>query len=267
MNIAIYGKGGIGKSTITTNVSLLLAKQGKKVLQIGCDPKHDSTLSLIGSQKIETVISSIDSDIDEDKIILKGRCGIDCVEIGGPLPGLGCAGRGMIAGLSYVENMKKFKEKQYDHIVYDILGDIVCGGFFEPLKKRKVQKMYIVTSGEFNSIFAASNLCNGYVNCSLAEKGVSLAGVIGNCRGVPNEENIIRSFCEKINLPLISVIPRDNRIEKCTIECSSVVETYENIELFDCFKKIAENICKDNEYHSINMLDLDDLRALYKGLL
>lgn len=268
MNIAIYGKGGIGKSTIATCVSVMLARQGKDILQIGCDPKHDSTLSLLEGKEITTVIDSLnDDEISEDKIIVKGLHEIDCVEIGGPEPGVGCAGRGIITGLNKLEKMKKYNEKCYAHIVYDVLGDVVCGGFFEPLKKKKVEKMYIVTSGEFNSLFAANNLCKGYINCGLENKGISLSGIIANCRGIPNEEEIIRSFCQKVNVPLITIVPRDNMIEKCTIEGTNIIDKFQNSFVSRCIERIVKDIENEKNFYDIHILSLDELRNLYKEMV
>ena len=268
MNIAIYGKGGIGKSTITTCISAFLAEKGKKVLQIGCDPKHDSTLTLLNKKKIVTIIDSLDrNDLNEDELIVEGIHGIDCVEIGGPDPGVGCAGRGIISGLMRLEKMNKYKITNYDHVIYDILGDVVCGGFFEPLKKKKVQKMYIVTSGEFNSVFAANNLCKGYINCGLDKKGISLAGVIGNCRGIQREEDIISDFCHYINVPLVTLIPRDERIERCTMSGINIIDSDIGSEISRYISNIVSSIESDIEIKKVNVLSLEELRKMYERII
>lgn len=268
MNIAIYGKGGIGKSTITTCISVAAAKKGKKVLQIGCDPKHDSTLCLLDGKKITTVIEAIDNIEDKsENIIIKGIHKIDCVEIGGPEPGVGCAGRGIISGLFYLEQMKEYQNNTYDLVTYDILGDVVCGGFFEPLKKRKVEKMYIVTSGEFNSIFAANNLCKGYRNCMLSKKGIALAGIIGNCRGIEKEKEIIETFCNKVNVPLVAIIPRDENIEKCTMAGTNIIDSQNNLHITECINKIIQNIESESVNYEVYDLELEDLRKMYKEVI
>lgn len=264
MNIAIYGKGGIGKSTITTCLSVLLATNGAKVLQVGCDPKHDSTLSLLDGKTIVTMIDSLDkTDMSDDKIIVEGIHGIDCVEMGGPEPGVGCAGRGIIAGLQKLEKLNKYKEKEYDHIIYDVLGDVVCGGFFQPLKSKKVDKVYIITSGEFNSIFAANNLCKGYKNCNLEGKGIALSGIIGNCRGIQREKEIIQEFSKRTNVPLVAIIPRDERIEKCTIMGTNVIDNYVGKEVNGEIQKIVNNIEDPKEIVNVKTLSLEEIRNMY----
>ncbi len=269
MNLAFYGKGGIGKSTIASNISTSFSLRGKSVMQIGCDPKHDSTLLLL-ENGVEpcTVIQSIDGAIPENRIIITGRHGVKCVEIGGPQPGLGCAGRGIIAGLGILENMDGYRNTKYDCVLYDILGDVVCGGFFEPLKKKKVEEMYIVTSGEFNSLFAANNLCRGYLNCRLKERGVRLAGIIGNCRGIPKEQEIIQSFCDTVGIPLIALFPRDNRIENCTIECVPIADRYPDSNLTRILNQICDYIeSKKKEIDYPRPMTLDELRGMFKKVV
>lgn len=266
MNIAIYGKGGIGKSTISSNIAAFLAISGMNVVQIGCDPKHDSTLiHLENGKSIHTVIESIGTNISDSEIIVNGRYGIKCIEIGGPSPGVGCAGRGIITGLQVLEKTPLFQSLKKDCVIYDILGDVVCGGFFEPLKKNKVDEMYIVTSGEFNSLFAANNICSGYINCHLHEKGIKLSGIIGNGRGITDEEHIIKSFCDRVRIPLIAFIPRDNRIEECTIRSVPFVEYYKDTDIYQTFTQLCSFIM--NEHTSPNLptpMSLDELRDMFK---
>lgn len=266
MNIALYGKGGIGKSTIASNIAAYYAASGLSILQIGCDPKHDSTLMhLENGQTIHTVIDSMDTDIPESEVIVKGRYGITCIEVGGPEPGLGCAGRGIISGLQVLEQMTTFQELKKDFVIYDILGDVVCGGFFEPLKRRKVDAMYIVTSGEFNSMFAANNICKGYLNCCLYEKGIHLSGIIGNGRGIPREEEFLQIFCERIGVPLVTFIPRDNRIEECTIRGVPVVEYYRETDIYYRFETLCTYMKEKHGEQTIpTPLELNELRNLFR---
>lgn len=265
MRIALYGKGGIGKSTVASNISTLLSKKGS-VLQIGCDPKHDSTLLLLDTP-INTVLDRLGSDgVDCKEILKKSKYGIDCIEIGGPEPGVGCAGRGIVKGLEIIKRLNIYAF-QYDYILYDILGDVVCGGFFEPLKSGCVDAMYIVTSGEFNSLFAANNLCKGYVNCKLLQKGVAFGGIIANCRGIENEERLIRKYCEMIGVPLVSVIPRDYRIEKSTFEGVPVAIMYDGEDIVKPFEQIASAINSKQYCESEpNPLTLEGLRDLCKKI-
>lgn len=269
MNIAVYGKGGIGKSTIAANISAYLGMQGQCVMQIGCDPKHDSTLLLSGSNHSTVLEKMDDPEISASDFMQRGKFGVDCIEMGGPMPGVGCAGRGIIAGMKILDGLKIISEGHYDTVIYDILGDVVCGGFFEPLKSGCVSEFYIVTSGEFNSLFAANNLCKGYVNCRLAAKKIVLGGVIANCRGINNEEQIISSFCKMVNIPLICCIPRDARIEKSTFLGKPIVEMdkeesgYED--LVGKLKQIADYISiPDKKITQPAPVDLEELRTIYE---
>ena len=269
MRIAIYGKGGIGKSTVAANVSALLSKRNKTVLQVGCDPKHDSTLLLVDGEPV-TVLSglSMENSLSVSDIVKKGKGNIDCIEIGGPAPGVGCAGRGIIKGLEIIKRLGVYS-KTYDYIIYDILGDVVCGGFFEPLKGGFVDEMYIVTSGEFNSLFAANNLCKGYLNCNLSSKGVKMGGIIGNCRGIDNEKLLIEAFCNQLNVPLVAMIPRSNKIEKSTFEGVPIVDYYTELEheIVTPLEDIANSFCNENKINLIpKPLELNELRELCKKI-
>lgn len=267
MRIAIYGKGGIGKSTVAANVSALLSKRDMSVLQVGCDPKHDSTLLLVDGE-LTTVLSGLSSEnkLTVNDIVKRGKGSIDCIEIGGPAPGVGCAGRGIIKGLEIIKRLGVYS-KEYDCIIYDILGDVVCGGFFEPLKGGFVDKMYIVTSGEFNSLFAANNLCKGYINCNLFSKGVKMGGIIGNCRGIENEEQLINEFCNRINVPLVAMIPRDNKIEKSTFEGIPVIDSVVNPIIIAQLENIADSFCDEQKESFIpKALELNELRELCKEI-
>lgn len=264
--IAIYGKGGIGKSTISSNVSATLGFMGKKVLQIGCDPKHDSTL-LLSDKTDETALYKImekGSDIKVEDIVVEGKFGTKCVELGGPRPGVGCAGRGVIKGLETLNRFNCLDDENLDLVLFDILGDVVCGGFFEPLRSGKTQEMYIVTSGEFNSLFAANNLACGYINSCLEYNDVKLVGIIGNCRNIKNEKEIIESFAKAINIPLISMIPRDNRIEECCDYHQPIIEKLPDSDLADIFKELANKIMEEKNNEIIpTPLKLEELRELY----
>lgn len=266
MRVAIYGKGGIGKSTISSNLSAYIAGTGKTVLQIGCDPKHDSTL-LLTREAIPTVLDMLPQKgkITEEDIVHDGIYGVKCVEIGGPKPGVGCAGRGIISGMEILEQIQVTNNQRFDYVIYDILGDVVCGGFFEPLRKKKVDRFYIVTSGEFNSLFAANNLCKGYLNCGLQNSSVVFGGIIGNLRGGNNEEQIIEKYCQLIGVPFVCAIPRDARIEKSMYLGEPLINSKDNEDLVKLYDKIylAFNTPVDNT--AMSTLGLDELRIMYKS--
>lgn len=261
IRIAIYGKGGIGKSTIAANISAILGKRGLKVLQIGCDPKHDSTMLLDSSNK-ETLLDIVANGCREGYLTI-GKYGVHCIEIGGPKPGVGCAGRGIICGTSFLREEGILGD--YDCILYDVLGDVVCGGFFQPLKENLVDTMFIVTSGEFNSIFAANNLCKGYINSQLNARNVKLGGIIGNCRGIYNEKEILLEFSNRINVPLLGIVPRDIRIEESTFEGNPIIEKEKNGDLISIFSSIA-NIIVANQFRNElpNPMELEELRKIYE---
>ena len=176
--IAIYGKGGIGKSTLSSNISAALSMAGKKVLQIGCDPKHDSTRLLMGGKRITTVLDYIKcvnpTDYKTEDILTCGFCGTGCIEAGGPTPGVGCAGRGIITAFELID--KLHIKEQYDTIVYDVLGDVVCGGFAVPIRREYADTVFLVTSGEYMSIYAANNILRGIKNYDGQERRV--AGIL-----------------------------------------------------------------------------------------
>lgn len=161
--IAIYGKGGIGKSTTTQNLTAGLAESGKKVMVVGCDPKADSTRLLLGGLAQRTVLDTLretGDSIELPNILRDGYLGIKCVESGGPEPGVGCAGRGIITSINLLERLGADTE-ELDYVFYDVLGDVVCGGFAMPIREGKAKEIYIVASGEVMALYAANNISKG----------------------------------------------------------------------------------------------------------
>lgn len=220
--IAIYGKGGIGKSTTTANVAAAMADRGKSVLQIGCDPKHDSTRTLVG-RLIPTVLDVWREQrgditrITREMVLFEGYGGVRCAEAGGPEPGVGCAGRGVIRTMDALQDLGVFEE-EYDYTFFDVLGDVVCGGFAKPIQKGYAADIYIVTSGEFMSLYAANNIAQAILNIAETTPGdccARLGGVIGNLRGLEEEVKTLRAFAERLNTRLVHCIPRDPVIQSC----------------------------------------------------
>ena len=161
IKIAVYGKGGIGKSTTVSNVAAVFASQGLRVMQIGCDPKADSTVLLRHGEKVETVLDLVRTrkeDFTLEEMVKEGFAGVCCVEAGGPSPGLGCAGRGIIAALETLEKKGAYEKYRPDVVIYDVLGDVVCGGFSMPMRRGYADKIFVITSGENMAIHAAANI-------------------------------------------------------------------------------------------------------------
>lgn len=250
MKIAIYGKGGIGKSTISANVSATLARQGCRILQIGCDPKHDSTRLLLGSNIPTTVLDYIKSVLPSDRrcedILFKGYQGIACVEAGGPEPGVGCAGRGIITTFELLDDLG-IKPSLFDITLYDVLGDVVCGGFAVPIRNEYADAVFIVTSGEFLSLYAANNILKGVRN--FTEKGNRVAGIIFNARGGEEEEERVARFAGAVHLPIITRVPRSSIFAQAEEAGCTLIERYPDAKEVSCFQAIADTICriKDND--------------------
>ena len=224
--IAIYGKGGIGKSTTTSNLSAALAGQGFRVMQIGCDPKADSTSMLMGGRQIPAILDVLrekKKGFTLEDIVFTGYGGILCAESGGPTPGVGCAGRGIIAAFNAMAELKAFEVCQPDIVLYDVLGDVVCGGFAMPLRNGYAEEIYIVTSGEKMSLFAARNIAQA-VDQFKGRGYARLKGVILNSRGVPDESALVQAAATEMETRVVAEIPRDNVVQHCEEKNLTVVE-------------------------------------------
>lgn len=211
--VAIYGKGGIGKSTTTCNVAAALAARGLTVLQIGCDPKSDSTRLLMGGRRIPTILDRMrDGEaVALEDVLFRSPSGVWCAESGGPLPGVGCAGRGVITAFQQLDALRAYDEVRPDVVLYDVLGDVVCGGFAMPLRSAYAQQVLIVSSGEMMSLYAASNILAALRHFE-GRDYASFAGLVANCRNVRREDEMLARFCEEEQASLVARIPRSDEV-------------------------------------------------------
>ena len=242
--IAIYGKGGIGKSTTTSNVSVALAEAGYTVMQIGCDPKSDSTKNLTGGKQIPTVLDAIrrlKDDVELEDVVFKGDKGVLCVEAGGPDPGVGCAGRGIIAAFEKLEELEAFEVYKPDVVIYDVLGDVVCGGFAMPIRDGYAQDVFIVTSGEMMALYAASNICSA-VERFKRKSYAQVRGLILNSRKVANERELVEQAAAELGVEVVKFIPRSDAVQIAEDNNSTVVEWLPDSEQADEYRCLARII-------------------------
>lgn len=256
--IAIYGKGGIGKSSTASNVAAACADEGYKVMIIGCDPKSDSSITLLGGKRIPTILDLIRKgvDITEDDVVFEGYNGVKCVEVGGPEPGIGCAGRGIIVAIQKLKKISKVQD-ECDLVIYDVPGDIVCGGFVAPIRKGLVSEAYVLTSGEYMPLYAANNICRG-----LSKINTPLSGVICNARNVSREEEIVGKFAEEIGSDLIAFIPKEQIVQDCERDGFSVLEKAPDSEIAQVYRNLARAIMSRNKSVMANALEDERLREL-----
>jgi nitrogenase iron protein NifH len=262
--IALYGKGGIGKSTTSANLSAALSERGLSVLQIGCDPKRDSTRMLMQGRFIPTVMDLVrvrgEAAISLSDVVFTGYNGIRCVEAGGPEPGVGCAGRGIIATFQLLE---KFGALQGDVIVYDVLGDVVCGGFAMPMREGYAQEIYLVTSGELMSLYAANNICKAIQRLSSRVKSrCRLAGVICNAKGQMREEELVTEFSQRVNSALVQYIPRDHIVQEAEMNRQTVIEYRPDSAQAGYYRSLAQRIMENTRLTIPTPLEIDELESL-----
>lgn len=246
--IAIYGKGGIGKSTTSSNVTAALCERGLRVLQIGCDPKADSTRLLMNGVRIRSVLESMrdGQDIGLKDLVHEGYGGSLCVECGGPRPGMGCAGRGIIAAFDMLEKLGAIREYSPDVIVYDVLGDVVCGGFAMPIRNGYAKDVFIVTSGEMMSLYAANNIAEAVKGFS-ADGYARLGGLIQNSRNIESEDDIVNKAAAEMGTEIIARISRDPSVQRCEALGKTVVEGEPDSEQAERYRTLAEKLLTSSE--------------------
>lgn len=257
--IAIYGKGGIGKSTVVSNLAAAYS-QNQKVLVIGCDPKADTTRTLVG-KRIPTILDTMrkNKNASREDVLYSGYGNVACVESGGPEPGVGCAGRGVIVAMSLLEKIGIF-EDDLGLILYDVLGDVVCGGFAVPLREEYAEEVYIVTSGEYMALYAANNISKGIKKL----KG-RLGGIICNCRGIDREEELVSEFAEKIGSQVVGVITRSDLVQKSEIDAKTVMEKYPESEQAQNYRELSFSIFHNQQFVIPQPMDVEEFEEFFQS--
>lgn len=263
--IAIYGKGGIGKSTTTQNTVAALAEQGNRIMVVGCDPKADSTRLLLGGLAQRSVLDTLreeGEDVELEDIRTGGFCDSMCVESGGPEPGVGCAGRGIITSINMLEQLGAYeKEENLDYVFYDVLGDVVCGGFAMPIREGKAEEIYIVCSGEMMAMYAANNIAKGILK--FAQTGVvRLGGLICNSRNCDRESEMIEEFARRLGTKMIHFVPRDNDVQRAEINRKTVIDWNPDCPQAEEYRELARKI-DENEMRVIpTPMEIEELEGL-----
>ena len=263
--IAIYGKGGIGKSTTQQNTAAAMVHfYDRKVFIHGCDPKADSTRLILGGMNQKTLMDILrdegESKVTIERVVKTGFGGIRCVESGGPEPGVGCAGRGVITAIELMEKNGAYTS-DLDFVFFDVLGDVVCGGFAMPIREGKAQEVYIVASGEMMAVYAANNICKGLLKYA-RQSGVRLGGVICNSRKVDKEREFLEEFTAAIGTHLIHFVPRDNVVQKAEFNKQTVVEFDANENQAHEYGELARKIIENDKFVIPKPLTMDELEAM-----
>ncbi len=264
--VAFYGKGGIGKSTTQQNTAASLARIGKKIMVVGCDPKADCTRLLLNGKRQPTVLDTLREEGPENvslnKVLADGYGGVKCVESGGPEPGVGCGGRGVITSIQTLENLGAYTG-DLDYVFYDVLGDVVCGGFAMPIREGYAEEIYIVVSGEYMAMYAANNISKG-IKKFAARGHARLAGIVCNSRQVENEKELVDEFARRLNTKMIYFIPRSKDVQKAEINKKTVIDYDPNMPQAQEYLNLAKIIEENKDFRVPTPITIDELEDLMK---
>lgn len=265
--VAIYGKGGIGKSTTSSNISAAVSTMGEKVAQIGCDPKRDSVANLIGGKLLPTILDMVSENprITPDRmdaIMFEGFNGVLCAEAGGPRPGSGCAGKGVFLALQNLDKFKVLERKKITFVLYDVLGDTVCGGFAQPVRAGYAESVYVVTNGEPLSLFQTNNIAAAVANNAKPGGKVGLAGLINNMRGFEGEREFVDRFAERLGVPVIHHVPRSPLIQQTEFDGKTIIEVFPDSEMAESYRELGRKILKNEAVYQPNILDLKAIKEI-----
>lgn len=264
--IAIYGKGGIGKSTTTSNISAALSVAGYKVIQVGCDPKNDSTVTLRAGNYIPTILDTLREKkyAKADDVVFSGFNGVYCVEAGGPAPGVGCAGRGIITAIEMLKQQQVYEDLDVDFVIYDVLGDVVCGGFAVPIREGIAEHVFTVLSSDFMALYAANNLFTGIKKYS-NNGGALLGGVIANSVNAPYARHIIDDFVARTNTQVLEYVPRSVTVTQSELQGKTTIEAFPDSEQAQVYKKLADRIANHTESKVPEPMTAEALRKWAAG--
>ena len=270
--IAIYGKGGIGKSMVSSHISFALSAKGLRVLHVGCDPKHDSTRLLLKGTMPETILETLrDKDFDiksisMDEVIFEStfnnECegAIYCAESGGPDPGVGCGGKGVVEAIETLRHLNVFETLKLDVVLYDVLGDVVCGGFSMPIREGYAGEIYIVSSGEIEVLFAASNIFKAVKRFN-PRSGAKLGGIIGNLRELKNEKKLLKEFAERCGTQVVGFIPYSEKIKECSGKGVTLFQHAPDTPECEAFRQLADTIWGNKHFSVPTSMSFEELHA------
>lgn len=265
--IALYGKGGIGKSMVACNLSIALTELGRKVMQVGCSPKIDSTAFLIGGEPPDWSILDYSREVGVSErtaldVIVIGYKDIVCVEAGGPDPAEGCAGRGVSMALDLLKDYDIAGKFGVNFVIYDVIGDVVCGGFAQPMRGGYANNVYLVSSGELMSLYSSNNICKAIVTMNRLSGDIGVAGLINNMRGVAGEVDLVNEFADRVGIPILANIPRSDIIQEAESQGGTVLEKFPDSDVAGIFRGLADTVLNNPQKCVPKPLELEDIMAL-----